>query len=80
MAVNIAGNVQNMKSVQDCTGFIFCTFHVLDCTCFIFCTFHALDCTGFISCTFHALDCTCFIFVHLTLKIAQVSYFVHFLR
>ena len=26
-AVTIAGNVQNMKPVQNCTGFIFCKLH-----------------------------------------------------
>ena len=45
----------NMKPVQDCTGFIFCTFRALNCTGFIFCTFHALDCTGSILCTFPAV-------------------------
>ena len=24
-----SGNVENMEPVQNCTGFIFCTFHVI---------------------------------------------------
>ena len=29
MAVTLAGKVQNMKPVQNCKGFIFCTFHTV---------------------------------------------------
>ena len=28
-AVKHAGNVQNLKPVQNCTGFVFCIFHVI---------------------------------------------------
>ena len=42
----VAGNVQNMKHVQYCTGFIFCAFWAdeqQNCTDFIFCAFRAMN-------------------------------------
>ena len=75
-----AVNVQNMKPVQNCTGFIYCTFHGAKLHRFqIFVHFTVLNCIGFIFCTFHGAKLHSFQIVYISLcKIAQVSYFVHF--
>ena len=75
-------NVQNMKPVQFCTGFIFIHFARLYTFCSIShiirilyilcnCTHFVQICTGFINCTFLAV-------VHILYNFAQISHFVHF--